>query len=63
MLTKNSFLLTHLFFILPNTEKHGKLSLHKVFHRNKRSVERKMLEQQTILQKNLRTINVVSDFW
>ena len=37
MLIKDSFPLTHIFFMLPNTGKHGKLSLHKIFHRNKQS--------------------------
>ena len=37
MLTKDSFSLDS-FFMLPNTRKHGTLSLHKVFHRNKQSV-------------------------
>ena len=38
MLTKNGFFFFLLiFFMLPNTEKYEKLSLHKVFDQNKRS--------------------------
>ena len=51
MLTKDSFPLTYLFFMLPNTEKHEKLSLHKVFHRNKRSVNSSERLVLTILNK------------
>ena len=35
MLTKDNFSLTYLFLMLLNTGKQGKLSLHKIFHRNK----------------------------
>ena len=38
MLTKDSFPLTHFFFMLPNTEKYGKQPLHNIFHQNKRSI-------------------------
>ena len=46
MLTKNGFFFffTYFFFMLPNTGKHGKLSLHKVFHQNKQSIRRKPLQ-------------------
>ena len=37
MFTKDSFLLIFFFYMLPNTEKHKKLSLYKVFHRNEQS--------------------------
>ena len=49
MLTKNSFPLTHLFFMLPNIEKYEKLYLPKVFHRNKRrsvQTSEKLVEKQ-----------------
>ena len=45
MLTKNGFFFFLLiFFMLPNTEKYEKLSLHKVFHQNKQSIKRKPLQ-------------------
>ena len=37
-MSKDSFLLTHFFLMLLNIEKHGKLFLHNIFHRNKQSV-------------------------
>ena len=38
MLIKDSFPLTYLFFMLPNTRKQRKLSLHNVLHQNIQSV-------------------------
>ena len=55
MLIKNSFpfflllFFYFLFFMLPNTGKHEKLSLHKVFHQNKQSVHSNVILEQIIL--------------